>query len=215
MYIIHDSKNKTIANQLKSKFPNAKIISSKKDKDGEDLNYVLLDDFMIDKEEGINIFSEGKNVVFLETTNEGFASNVSSILNSLLSEEKQIILATTNKNSAFEGQNISNVYLSNLQFHFPSMTKDFDETKSNSFISAYKKKYGYIPNNYAIRGFDLTMDVLLRLSYTGNLYDAAKLETETIYTENKFSYNKKLFGGYYNKAVYIIKYNDLTIIEAE
>lgn len=215
VYIIHDSKNKTTANQLKNKFPNAKIISSKKDKDGKDLNYVLLDDFMIDKEEGINIFSEGKNVVFLETTSEGFASNVSSILNSLISEEKQIILATTNKNSAFEGQNTSNIYLSNLQFHFPSMTKDFDETKPNSFIEAYKKKYGYTPNNYAIRGFDLTMDVLLRLSYAGNMYDAAKIETETTYTENKFSYNKKLFGGYYNKAVYIIKYNDLKIIEAQ
>lgn len=215
IYIIHDFKNSATANQLKRKFPNAKIISSKKDKDGNDLNYVLLDDFMIDKEEGINIFSEGKNVVFLETTNEGFASNVSSILNSLISEEKSIVLATSNKNSAFEGKNISNIYLSNLQFHFPSMTKDYDESNPNTFIKSYKKKYGYAPNNYAIRGFDLTMDVLLRLSYAGNMYDSAKLETETTYTENKFSYNKKLFGGYYNKAVYIIKYNDLTIIEAE
>ncbi len=215
VFIIHDAKNKSTALLLKGKFPNAKVISSKRDKDGMDLNYVLLDDFIIDEEEGINIFSEGKNVVFLETTNEGFASNVSSILNSLISEEKKIILATTNKNSAFEGQNTSNIYLSNLQFHFPSMTKDFDESEPNSFITAYKKKYGYTPNNYAIRGFDLTLDVLLRLSYAGNLFDAAKIETETTYIENKFSYDKKLFGGYYNKAVYIIKYNDLKIIEAQ
>jgi len=215
VYIIHDAKNKSTAMFLKSKFPNAEVISSKKDKDGSDLYYVLLDDFIVDKEEGINIFSEGRNVVFLETTDNGFASNVSSILNSLISEEKEIILATTNKNSAFEGKNISNIYLSNLQFHFPSIKKDFDETKPDSFVRNYKKKYGFTPNNYAVRGFDLTMDVLLRLSYTGNLFDSTNLNSETSYTENKFLYKKKLFGGYYNNASYIIKYDDLKIVEVE
>lgn len=215
VYIIHDSKNRATATMLKRKFPNAQVISSKKDKEGADLNYVLLDDFLIDKEEGINIFSEGRNVVFLETTDKGFASNVSSILNSLTSEEKEIILATTNKNRAFEGQNISNIYLSNLQFHFPSMRKDFDESKPGVFVKNYKRKYGFTPNNYAVRGFDLTMDVLLRLSYSGNLYDSAKLNSETVYTENKFLYKKKLFGGFYNNASYIIKYKDLMIVEVQ
>ena len=215
VFIVHDSKNKASAALLKSKFPGAKVIASKRDKDGADLNYVLLDDFMVDKDEGINIFSEGKNLVFLETSNEGFASNVSSILNSLISEEKQIVLATTDKNSAFEGKNISNIYLSNLQFHFPSIKKDFDEEKPDIFVKNYKKKYGFSPNSYAVRGFDLTMDILLRLSYKGNLYESTKIDTETIYTENKFFYKKKLFGGYYNTAIYIIKYNDLTIVEAQ
>ena len=215
IYIVHDSKNVKIANQLKNKFPNAKLISSKKDKDGNDQNYVLLDDFLTHKEDKISIFSEGKNVVFLETSSAGFASNVTSILNSLNTEEKQIVLATTNKNGAFEGKNISNVYLSNLQFHFPSMNKEFDESTTNSFISKYKKKYGITPNSYAVRGFDLTLDLLLRLSSSDNLYESVKLENETKYTENKFLYKKKMFGGYYNNAVYIIKYNDLTIVEAE
>jgi len=215
VFIIHDSKNKSTALFLKNKFPNAKVISSKKDKDGTDLNYVLLDEFIVDKEEGLNIFSEGRNLVFLETSDNGFASNVSSILNSLTSEEKEIILATTDKNSAFEGKNISNIYLSNLQFHFPSIKKDFNETKPDSFVRNYKRKYGFTPNNYAVRGFDLTLDILLRLSYTGNLYDSTELNSETTYTENKFLYKKKLFGGYYNKASYIIKYKDLQIVEVE
>ena len=184
--------NRSKAMLLKRKFPNANLITSKKDEDGKDLNYVLLDDFIVDEEEGINIFSEGRNIVFLETSDNGFASNVSSILNSLTSEEKEIILATTNKNSAFEGKNISNIYLSNLQFHFPSIKKDFDDSKPDSFVKNYKKKYGFTPNNYAVRGFDLTMDVLLRLSYTGNLFDSTNLISETIYTENKFLYKKKL-----------------------
>ena len=36
----------------------------------------------------------------------------------------------------------------------------------------------------------------------------------TEYTENKFQYAKKTFGGYYNQALYIVKYDDLKIIEA-
>ena len=215
VFIVHDSKKKSTATLLKNKFPGAKVITSKRDKDGADLNYVLLDDFMIDKDEGINIFSEGKNVVFLETESEGFASNVSSILNSLISEEKQIILATTDKGSAFEGKNISNIYLSNLQFHFPSIKKDFSDEKPDAFVKNYRKKYGFSPNSYVVRGFDITMDILLRLSYKDNLYESAKLDTETTYSENKFLYKKKLFGGYYNTATYIIKYNDLMIMEAE
>ncbi len=215
IYIVHDAKSLKVANHLKAKFPNAKLISSKKDKDGKDQNYVLLDDFLENKEDKISIFSEGKNVVFLETKSEGFASNVTSILNSLNTEKKQVVLATTNKNGAFEGENISNVYLSNLQFHYPSMNKDFDESTSNSFISKYKKRYGITPNSYAVRGFDLTMDVLLRLSSSENLFESTKLENETKYVENKFLYKKKMFGGYYNNAVYIIKYDDLKIVEAE
>jgi len=215
VFIVYDSKNAKKATFLKSKFPNAKLIRSRKNEEGVDKNYVLIDDFLSDKEEKISIFSEGKNVVFLETKNDGFASNATSILNSLITEEKEIVLATTDKNKAFEGENISNMYLSNLRFHFPSMKKDFDPSSSNSFINKYKAKYGVAPNNYAIRGFDITMDVLLRLSSSESLFESAKLESETKYTENKFLYKKKLFGGYYNNAVYIIKYDDLKIVEAE
>ena len=35
----------------------------------------------------------------------------------------------------------------------------------------------------------------------------------TIYTENKFAYKKKAQGGFYNNTVYLVKYQDLKIIE--
>jgi hypothetical protein len=47
-----------------------------------------------------------------------------------------------------------------------------------------------------------------------NLYEASKEVIETEYIENKFRYNKSLFGGYVNEAVYIVKYDDLKIVEA-
>ena len=71
------------------------------------------------------------------------------------------------------------------------------------------------PNRYAIRGFDLTLDLLLRLASTENdLFDASGSEIETEYLENKFRYTKKLFGGYTNESVYVVKYHDLTLVDA-
>jgi hypothetical protein len=47
------------------------------------------------------------------------------------------------------------------------------------------------------------------------LYDASQDNIETAYLENKFNYSKQLFGGYFNNAVYVVKYSDLTIVEAK
>ena len=206
--IISDSKHKDISNRLKSAFPTAKQIFSRKNKDGRDMYYILPDDLL-------DVFRDGKNIVFLETNNEGFASTVISGLNSLISEAQEIILVTTDKNKAFEGKNVSNYHLSNLKFHYPSINKAFDESESNNFLKNYKRTYGVSPNKYAVRGFDLTLDILLRLSSEEDLYSASGSEIETTYIENKFRYSKKLFGGYYNEAVYVVKYDDLTIVEAK
>lgn len=223
--IIADEKNRVKSNRLKAEFPTAKQIFSKKSKEGKDLYYIVLDEIK-DK------FRPGLNFVFLETSNSGFVSNVTSMLNGLngrnLAENKEDIsitpepiifdieLYTTNKSSAFEDEaNVSNIHLSNLKFHYPSPNKPFDASKANSFIDKYESVYGVKPSKYATRGFDLTLDILLRLATEDNLYNASKEDVETEYVENKFRYSKKLFGGYYNEAVYVVKYDDMTIVEAK
>ena len=55
----------------------------------------------------------------------------------------------------------------------------------------------------------------MRLSSSDDLFNASKSDLETEYVENKFRYYKKLFGGYYNEAVYVVKYEDMTIVEAK
>ena len=57
------------------------------------------------------------------------------------------------------------------------------------------------------------MDVVLRLVTSEDLYNSVISAGLTTYVENKFSYKKKLFGGYYNDAIYILKYQDLKIVE--
>jgi hypothetical protein len=59
------------------------------------------------------------------------------------------------------------------------------------------------------------MDVVLRLAYSKNLNSTARYIGETKYVENKFNYDINFSGGYYNKGVYILKYENLEIIEVE
>lgn len=206
--IISDAKNKAIGDKLKKEFVGAKQIQSRKNKEGKDAYYILLED--IEEE-----FKEGKNIVFLNTSNEGFVSNVSSMLNSFNADEtRDIILMTTNRNRGFEGENISNYHLSNLKFHYPSVNKPLADDADNEFVKKYKAEYGVAPNKFAARGYDLTLDVLLRLASEDTILNDVEEPLTTEYSENKFQYNKKLFGGFYNNATYIVKYDDLNIVEA-
>ena len=214
--IIADSKTIDVSNELKLQFNYAKQIHSRKNKEGKD-------EFFLTKEDIQEVLKPGKNIVFLETKNEGFASNVTSVLASLLQKENiqlekesiEITLVTTNINAAFEGDQINNTHLSKLNFHFASTTKDYSENESNSFVEKYKQTYNITPNKRAVKGFDLTMDVLLRIVSSENLYTSVKNAPLTEYVENKFEYQKKLFGGYYNNAVYLVKYDNLTIVEVK
>lgn len=206
--IISDSKHKRISDKLKGIFPNAKQIYSRKNEDGNEAYFI----YPVDLE---NVFQNGRNIVFLETENEGFASNVISMVNGLNVEDQEIVLMTTNKNRAFEGREISNYHLSNLKFHYPSVNKTVTPSAKNGFIRAYRRTYNVSPNRYAVRGFDLMMDLLLRLASEDDLYKASQSDVETEYVENKFRYSKKLFGGYFNEAVYVVKYDNLTIVEAK
>ncbi len=206
--IISDSKNRALSDELKSNFPTARQLYSRKNKDGKDGNYLHLADFN-------DIFKPGKNIVFLETDSDAFVANILSLLNGLQTEGTQIKLATTNVTKAFEGESASSLHLSNLNFHYASFNVPINEASSNGFVKKYKETYGVVPNKYAVRGFDITLDVLLRLASSDNLYEASNEVIETAYLENKFKYNKKLFGGYYNDAVYIVKYDNLNIVEAK
>jgi len=223
--IIADEKHRAKSNRLKGAFPLAKQIFSKKNEDGKDLYYLVWDEIM-------DQFREGLNLVFLETKNSGFVSNVTSMLNGVngrnlaVDDEGKVndkepmifdmVLYTTNKSSAFDDEaNVSNTHLSNLMFHYPSPNKAFDTSIPNTFVEKYKSIYGVAPSKYATRGFDLTLDILLRLASADDLYDASNDDIETEYVENKFRYAKKFFGGYYNQAVYVVKYQDMTIVEAK
>lgn len=212
--IVHDTKNTAIYNELKQVFARAKQVLSRKNKDGKD-------EFFVTRADIESALKPGKNIVFLETQNEGFAANVTSVLASLIrngnTEEsaRKIILVTTHLNSAFEGDQINNTHLSKLQFHFATGSKAYNENDHRVFLKKYIDTYQITPNNKAVKGFDLTMDVVLRLVSSSDLYLSVKNAPLTEYIENKFAYKKELMGGYYNDSVYLVKYDNLSIVEVK
>ena len=153
------------------------------------------------------IEKERENWVILESEDPVIISNVVGLLNGM-PEEYIIRLFTSDKNDNYDYDDISNVHLANLNFTFPSISKGYDHSDKNAFLVSYKNKYGVLPNRFAVRGFDVTYDVLLRLAAEGNVYDASNDDFVTEYIENKFRYRKKMFSGYTNNAFYILKYNE-------
>ncbi|WP_458627331.1 amino acid ABC transporter substrate-binding protein [Winogradskyella sp. PC D3.3] len=208
--IISDHAHKASSEALQKQFPNSKLILTQKDKKDK-----TKDAYYIYHAHLKNVFKPGKTIVFLETDNISLASSVISMLNGFAVDKTEIILATLNKGKAFEGKDIDNNNLSHLKFHYPSVYKDFDVTKSNGFVDAYRKEYGVTPSKYVARGFDITLDLLMRLASAENLYEASTDAIETEYIENKFRYKKAPLGGYINEAVYIVKYDDLRIVKAK
>jgi len=207
--VVTDLKNKVASTKLKNEFIGATMVSSRTNrKTKEDAYYVFEQDL-------VNVLKPGRNVVFVQTKDAGYVSNVSSILNSLITDDLKIILATTEKSKAFDDEDVSNDHLSNLSFTFPSVSKMISEEDNNSFVKQYKSKYKETPNAYAVRGFDVTMDVVLRLVTSENLSQSVEDSPLTAYVENKFGYKKKPFGGYYNDTVYLVQYKDLTIVEVK
>jgi hypothetical protein len=150
----------------------------------------------------------------------------------LASESTGMILATTNamiaamkdyqvqlvileENETLDFEEISLSRLTKLKMIYPSLTRPNETLESSYFDNNYKKLNKVLPSQYAIRGFDITFDTLLRLSQEKTFEETAQtIASQQI--ENKFNYIQKPSEGYTNKGVYILYYDaDLTIKEAQ
>lgn len=193
--IVSDSKTQKKKDLLLKTFPEAKSVSPREG------GYIQSGD--IAKVANAN----AENWIILESSNTVLVTSVVSVL-STMPASYGLRLFTTEKNDAYDYNEVSNTKLAKLNFTFPSVNKRVNEDDMNPFLISYKNKYGVMPNRYAIRGFDITYDILLRLaSDNDNLYDAIRPEEETQYIENKFRYVKSEAGGYGNQSAYILKYN--------
>ncbi len=200
--IVADGASSAIKNKLVEALPSARILNPQANNVTETNLASVLD-------------KSRENWVILESESIALLGSATSALNRL-ARNNRITLFTTNKNSGFESDVVTNEHLGELHFHFPSEYKEFDESISDSFIDAYKTKYGYIPNKYTVRGYDLTLDILLRLAAMGSLEESVNANIITEYVENKFLYKPKPNGGFYNDAIYIMQLNkDLTLSVAK
>ncbi len=194
--VISDKSRAKQRQALLTAFPNAVTLSPRE----EGFLYVVDIDKVIDRTR--------ENWVVLESEDPIILSNVVGLLNGMPQETHKIRLFTTDKNDSYDFDDVSNRHLARLGFTFPSVSKSYNYSDKDAFVVSYKNKYDVYPNRYAVRGFDLTYDILLRLAAEGNVYDASDDDLETEYVENKFRYSKKMFSGYKNQGFYILKYTE-------
>lgn len=193
--IISDSKRAKQKEMILAAIPTAKTVTPRGS------GYIQSNDIS-------SVASEGmENWVILESENPVLVSSAVNVL-AASSGSYKLRLFTLNKNEAYEWHEVSSTRLAKLNFTFPSVNRNIYEDDRQPFLISYKNKYGVLPNRYAIRGFDVTYDVLLRLASEKDIYDAILPENETVYIENKFRYEPSKTEGYCNEAAYILKYNN-------
>lgn len=160
--------------------------------------------FVKDRMNYVVMVSEKTGTIFT-TTN--------AMMNAMKDYQVQLVILEPNETLDFEEIDLKR--LTKLKMAYPSASKDNDTEEAQQFEIAYKKKNRIFPNQYAVRGFDVTFDTLLRLSQDKSLQESLENDA-TEQVESKFDYAKKLSSGYANNGIYILYYDeDLTIKQAE
>lgn len=199
--IIYDNKNIIVKDKLLKRFPYAELINT--DNNNGYVNPEITDSLLV---------STKNNFVFLESENLNIITSVSSLLNSQISVERKISMMTTFRSDVYENENISFEHLGNLNFTYPSYYMPvYNNKKINLFNSSYLEEFGKRPNKIAIRGYDITLDLVLRVANKKKFVKSVEMG-ETEYLQNKFNYFP-LNKGFINKSIYLIKHEKLNIIE--
>ncbi|WP_417800510.1 PBP1 and LysM peptidoglycan-binding domain-containing protein [Tenacibaculum sp.] len=204
IFVVSDDQNSTnnlvskIVSELK-KHDSISEVHILKPKDG----YIKRDRFtskMTTKRHNWVIFASEDNVV------------VADALNSMISlpDNIKVQVFTTGKGSAYD--RIDNNKLAGINFTFVSNTyTDEDAIETKAFNKKYLEKNNTIPSDYAVKGFDITYDILMRLASGEDLTSTFK-KGVSLRVENKFDYHKKTFGSSTNEGLFIVKYNrDLSL----
>ncbi|WP_136667134.1 LysM peptidoglycan-binding domain-containing protein [Flavobacterium sp. H122] len=153
------------------------------------------------------------NYVVMETEKTNL---ILSITTNLLALQKQfdIKLVILGENEALDFEEIQMSRLTKLKMHYPSQYRVNNSAGADRFENAYKRKNKVLPNQFATRGFDVTLDTMLRLQQEKPFAETCD-ETASEQIENRFNYVANHEGGYVNKGVYILYYDtDLTIKQA-
>lgn len=97
-----------------------------------------------------------------------------------------------------------------LKLTYPSVTRENETEAGSLFAKNYKAKNNIYPSRYATRGYDVTMDVILRMFQKDGFLLSMSSNSQQI--ENKFTYVTNPNGVIRNTGVYLLQYGeDLTI----
>ncbi|TRX37456.1 LysM peptidoglycan-binding domain-containing protein [Flavobacterium sp. ZT3R18] len=154
------------------------------------------------------------NYVILETSNTGMIKYTMNTMLALMANY-QVQLVVLESNETLDTDEINFEDLMKLHLMYPSATRENTSPEAQIFMKNYRAKNKVNPSAFAIRGFDIIFDTMMRLSQDKTYQETAEtMITEQV--ENKFEYRKKTEGGYTNNGTYILYYDtDMTIKEAK
>ena len=198
--IIYDRSTELVKEKLLKRFPYAELIDT-------DLTMGLVDPEITDS----LLVEKKNNLVFLESQNLNVITSVSSLLNSQISKERNINLLSTYRSETYENENISYQQLGNLNFTYPSYFIPNYGDELNELNELFIENFGKLPNKIALRGYEITLDLILRTAHRRKLVKSIDLG-ETSYFQNRFDYVNKE-QGYINQSVFLVKHDDLEVLE--
>lgn len=195
---LFSTKKKQKNEVLFAKFPELKIVST------NELERVTV--------ERISLLLDPikKNFVILDAEKTSFILNTTRILNELRSKY-DIQLVVLELYEALDFEEIPIMQYANLKMMYPSITKNNEGLYYNAFKLKFKSVNNVNPNQYATRGFDVTLDTILRM-YQENGFAQSTTEFNSEHLESKFIY-KKIANGNFNTGVYLMQYTDQLTIE--
>jgi hypothetical protein len=149
------------------------------------------------------------NYVVMETGNTlMIKTTIAAMLSAMSNYQLQLVILEPNETLDTDEINFSN--LVKLKLMYPSVTRDNNSPEGVAFENKFRKINMIAPSDYAVRGFDVTFDTMMRLMQNKSFEETVSA-TATEQFENKFEYYKKDNAGYINKGVYIMYYDtDLT-----
>jgi LysM repeat protein len=174
---------------------------------------VKMADYTVESMKGL-LVKDRLNYVIMETENTFMIKNIITALVAAKATY-QVQLVILEPNDKLESDEIAISSLAKLNLLYASVTRENETTEAAIFSKVYKKKNNIFPNQYATRGFDVTFDAMLRLSQEKS-FEETIFDNATEQVENKFNYTKNPAGGYSNRGVYILYYDeDLSVKEAK
>ncbi|WP_026978061.1 LysM peptidoglycan-binding domain-containing protein [Flavobacterium tegetincola] len=151
-----------------------------------------------------------KNYIVMDTENTYRIKMIISYLVSM-QPEYDIQLVILDPNPKLDSDEIRIENLAQLKLMFPSLGKQITANEKSYFTQKYRQLNNIAPSPYAVRGFDIVFDALLRLSQEKEFKETL-LSVATEQFENKFAFAKRPDKGYRNTGFYILYYDtDLSI----
>ncbi|MFA9194649.1 LysM peptidoglycan-binding domain-containing protein [Flavobacterium sp. FBOR7N2.3] len=198
MLAVVDKKKGSVIQYLSKNQPDVKLVP-------------LNDNGTVSAENLKNMLVSGRmNYVVLETANTWMIkTTITSMVSAMSNYQVQLVVLEPNETLDSDEINFSN--LVKLKLMYPSVSREDSSVEGVVFENKFRKINSISPSDYAIRGFDVTFDAIMRLMQNKSFEETANT-ISTQQFKNKFEYHKKDGVGNANKGVYILYYDsDLTV----